>query len=246
VEDSGLQQQLEMADEFLKPAYAVQRTYDMITGSQKTCMPMQYHNHYRRFLIVTSGNLHVKMTPWKSRKYLHPVTDYENYEFRSAMNVWRPDTNASDKMRADYERIQFIEFDVHAGYVLYLPPYWWYSLQFSEMAPNTMVLSASYDSAISVLANSGDLARHFLQIQNNKEIVTRTLVAEPKPVAIKKEETEDNVELPKEVRKELETPIYASGEPHTATALQLAEQLKSPNAVPIREQHEQVMQHILG
>jgi hypothetical protein len=213
----------------------------MLLGQQGVSTPLQYHTHYRKFICITSGNIRVKMAPWKHTTHLHAISDYENYVFRSPVHPTKP----NDKYKPDVEKIEWLEFTVDPGYILYIPPYWWYSLQFSEMAPNTMVLSASYDSAISVLANSGDLARHFLQMQNNKEIVTRTLVAEPKPVAIKKEETED-VELPKEVPKEVETPIYASGEPHTATALQLAEQLKSPNAVPIREQHEQVMQHILG
>jgi len=178
VQDSGLH--IGIVDDFLKPVFSVQTVYDMITGSPGTCMPMQYHNHFRRFLIVTSGRIHVKMTPWKSNKYLHPVTDYENYEFRTAMNVWSRENN-NDKIRADFDRIKFTDFDVHAGYALYIPPYWWYSLQFAENV-ESVILSATYDSTISIIANSGDLGRHFLQLQRNKDIITRTLVAEPKPI----------------------------------------------------------------
>jgi hypothetical protein len=248
VEDSGLS--VGIVDEFLKPSFSVQTSYDIITGSPGTSMPMQYHNHLRRFLIVTSGRIHVKMTPWKSHKYLHPVTDYENYEFRSAMNIWSRAHN-SDKIRADFDRIKFTDFDVHAGYALYIPPYWWYSVQFAENVESAIV-SATYDSTISIIANGADLARHFLQLQRNKEIITRTLVAEPKPV-IKEEVPTEQFELPQPPspphQEKINDPlqeIYSSGEPHTATALELAEQLMSQPVIPIREQHEQVMQHILG
>lgn len=247
MEDSGLQSTIEKVDEYLKPPFTVYKTYDMITGSLGSCMPMQYHTHFRRFLIVTSGSIHVKMTSWKSHKYLHTITDYENYEFRSLTNVWNPDSNKSEKVRADYDRIQFVEFDVHAGYVLYIPPYWWYSAKFSENT-NTVIFSATYDSTISIIANTTNLARHFLQIQSNKEIVTRTLVAEPKPIVPITEELSPITEI-HEVEHTVKVPteeIYASGEPYTVPAAQLAEQLKSQTVVPIRDQHEQLIHHVLG
>ena len=238
VEDSGLQSIMEKTDEYLKPNYTALKSYDMITGTPGCKMPMQYHNHLRRFIIVSSGRIHVKMTPWKSTKYLHLIKDYDNYEFRSAMNIWTPDAN-TDKMRSDYERIQFIEFDVHEGYVLYIPPYWWYSIQFAENT-NTILLASTYDSAISLIANSADLARHYMQLQNNKEVVTRTLVAEPvAPQLPLTEEKEEEI-------KQMPTVEYEGSEPRTATALELVNQLQSHPVVPIREQHEQVMQHVLG
>jgi len=245
VDDSGLRSTMEKTDEYLKPNFTVQRTYDMITGSPGCKMPMQYHNHLRRFLVISSGRIHVKMTPWKSSKYLHPIIDYENYEFRSTMNIWNADANR-DKMRADYDRIQFIEFDVHAGYVLYIPPYWWYSVQFAENE-NTMVLASTYDSAISTMANSVDLLQHYIQLQNNKEIVTRTLVAEIAPVP-KEIIAPDETETDKTNKKEAKA-VYVpslSGEPITSSALELANQLQSHPVVPIREQHEQAIQHVLG
>uniref|UniRef100_A0A6C0HY04 Cupin-like domain-containing protein n=1 Tax=viral metagenome TaxID=1070528 RepID=A0A6C0HY04_9ZZZZ len=249
IEDAALS--VSNVDEYLKPNFSVKTAYDIIAGSAGTCMPMQYHNHYRRFLIVTSGMVHVKMTPWKSNKYLHSLKDYDNYEFRSAMNVWSPDSNKSEKIRADYDRIKFTEFDVHKGYVLYIPPYWWYSLQFAENM-DTVVLSATYDSAISMIANCTDLFKHFLQIQNNKEIITRTLVAEPKPV-VEEKEVISNDELEGQGQGQgqpqinpLEELVYPSGEPHTGNAYELAEQLQSQPVVPIRDQHEQLFQHVLG
>jgi hypothetical protein len=162
------------------------------------------------------------------------------------MNVWSPESNKSSKIRADYERIQFKEFDLHKGYVLYIPPYWWYSAQFPENVTDTVVLSATYDSAISIVANSTDLLHHFLQLQRNKDIITRRLVAEPRPKPVEIKEDVDTTKSPNQDATKLEEQPYPSGEPHTASALELAEQLKSQTVVPIRDQHEQVIQHVLG
>ena len=217
VEDSGLQHIMEKTDEYLKPNFTINKTYDMIHGTPGCKLPMQYHNHFRKFLIVTSGRIHVKMTPWKSTKYLHLIKDYENYEFRSAMNIWTPDAN-KNKMRSDFDRIQFIDFDVHEGYVLYIPPYWWYSIEIADNT-NTIILSVTYDSAISTLANVTDIAQHYIQLQNNKEIVTRTLVAEPSPIK--------NLDNEEEIKKEpTETEQIEMNETQIANTTDLVNQLK--------------------
>lgn len=215
VEDSGLQHMMEKTDEYLKPNFTIHKTYDMIHGTPGCKLPMQYHNHFRKFLIVTSGRIHVKMTPWKSTKYLHLIKDYENYEFRSAMNIWTPDAN-KDKMRSDFDRIQFIDFDVHEGYVLYIPPYWWYAIEIADNT-NTIILSVTYDSAISTLANITDIAQHYIQLQNNKEIVTRTLVAEPSPIK--------HLDKEEEIKKE-PTESVQMDQLHTANTSELVNQLK--------------------
>jgi hypothetical protein len=240
VENSYLNEEMPNIDDFIKPDFATFRSYDLLMGAKGCPMPMQYHNHYRRFLISLSGKAHVKMTPWKSRKYLHPTNDYENYEFVSKINVWK----AQRKYEMDYEQTRFLEFDLLEGYVLYIPPYWWYSISFTDS--NSLFLSATYDTVMSTAANSVELAKYFFQQHNIKEKLSRTFVPEPLPkveeVPIVKpvlEETAVSSPPPKEIQ-------YSSGEPHTANASVLVEQLKSREQVPIRDQSEQMMHHVLG
>jgi len=71
------------------------------------------------------------MAPWKSSKYLHPVKDYENYEFRSPIHPTHP----TEQYSHDFET-KFLEFEVKEGYVLYVPPYWWYCIVYLD-TPNT-------------------------------------------------------------------------------------------------------------
>ena len=168
VDETFVRNEAEKLDEFLKPDLSVYRRYDLLMGSEGCPTPLQYHNRYRRYMVVLSGKIRVKMAPWKSHKCLHVVKDYDNYEFRSKINVWTPQPSYN----AEMEQIKFIEFDVHEGYVLYIPPYWWYSIQF--VTSDALLLSISYDSAMSILANGLHLAKYAIQQYNIKEKITRT------------------------------------------------------------------------
>ena len=169
IEETGYLSQLQQnINDCLKPSFILQTKYDICTGSRGASTPLRYHNHYRHFLIVSSGKIRVKMTPWKSSKYLYPIKDYENYEFRSPVNVWNP----QKKYASDIDKVRFLEFDVMAGYILYIPSFWWYSIQY---APNvdTVVCSVTYNSAINLLSNTKDWVLYFIQQQNIYKKIVR-------------------------------------------------------------------------
>lgn len=164
-------------DTFLRPPLTVNLKYDCMMGSNNTGIPLRYHTDYRKFLLVGStkqhGKITVKMTPWRSRKYLDPVKDYDNYEFWSRVNPWNPQPCYKDEI----DKLKFLEFEVQEGYILYIPPYWWYSIKFSNC--ETSVFTLSYQTAINMLSNSPDMARYYLQFHNTKHKTTRTLDISP-------------------------------------------------------------------
>ena len=163
LEDSGLTRNIEKINEYLKPNIGIVNTkYDYIMGSYKTCTPLRYHYDYRFFYIVISGKINVKMTPWKSNKYLNTISNYETYEFFSNKNVW-------DSNEKDMEKIKFIEFDVNKGNILYIPPYWWYTIQFTE---STALYSITYNSLVNVLAYTPEWVKYFIQQQNINKTVS--------------------------------------------------------------------------
>ena len=165
LEESDLVNNLEKVDDYLKPTFTLQTKYDFITGSDKTCTPLRYHLDYRKYYIVTSGKINVKMTPWKSCKYLHPIHDYENYEFRSTFNTWVPP-------QPDMEKVKFLEFSVEKGNVLYIPPYWWYSIQFTD---NTVIYAITYNSVMNIVTYSPQYTLYFLQQQNIRKKTEKTI-----------------------------------------------------------------------
>lgn len=152
-------------DLYLKPPMCVRSKYDFCMGSKKSYSPLKYHNHSRHYCIVTQGKIHVKMTPWKSSKYMNVIHDYENYEFFSNINPWQ-------NMQQS-EKIKFLEFDVHEGDVLYVPPYWWYSYQYTTY--DTIVCTATYNTVMNMVANAKHWGLYFFQQQNIQQKTLKTL-----------------------------------------------------------------------
>lgn len=159
-------------DDYLKPSMVVQTKYDFLFGSMGAYTPLRYHTDYRRFIFVQSGKIQVKMTPWKSRKWLYPDNDYISYEFRSPVDVWNP----QNKYLNDMENLKFLEFEVMEGFLLYIPPYWFYSIKYIQGTNSKIpiVLEFTYNSAINVLSNLPHWGMYFLQQHNIKEKTIKT------------------------------------------------------------------------
>ena len=109
MEDTGVQRPIADAlDYHMRPVSALMTKHDLWLGSRGAYTPLRYHTHTRAFLMVHSGSVRVKMTSWKSNKYLRPISDYDAYEFRSPMDVWKPQS----EFEADYSRVRFMDFTI--------------------------------------------------------------------------------------------------------------------------------------
>ena len=161
LDESGILKKIKGVDHILKPSFTVNSRYDLLFGSCNTVTPLRYHTDSRQFLCVTTGKIRVKMTSWKSSKFLHKHKDYENYEFWSPVHPYNP----TSEFTSDLERTNFIEFDVKAGYMLYIPAYWWYSISYLN-DPATYICNITYNTFVNNLSNSWDLSMYFLQQQN--------------------------------------------------------------------------------
>ena len=170
IEESGLETLYQPMDEFLRPAFTVHTKYDILFGSKHASTPMRYHTHHRYYLAVTSGKIHVKMTPWKSSKFLHPIKDYEHYEFRSAVNLYSPQKKYANEL----DKLHCLDFDVYPGYVLYVPAYWWYSVQYSTDT-TTLVAGFTYNTAMDVVSNAKEWGLYYLQQSNITRKVAKSI-----------------------------------------------------------------------
>ena len=144
-------------DKILKPPYNIYTEYDLLTGSCGTGVPLRYHTKTRKFLYVSSGTISVKMTTWKNRGWLDVQKDFENYDFRSPHNVWIPENDLVNT-------IQFLHFDVTQGNVLYIPAFWFYSIQYSEI--DTVIVEYNYSTMNNKMAFILDIGQYYLQQQN--------------------------------------------------------------------------------
>jgi hypothetical protein len=150
---------------------------------------------------LTQGSAQIKMTPPQSTRYLYPNYDYENFEFRSPVNPWKPQPNYS----ADFDKIKCLEFTLQPGKTVFIPAFWWYSIKFNK---NTSISCFRYRTYMNNIAISPYIALYALQIQNVKRNVAKKasieeLNMESKPLAenvdehVNIEKTTDLSALPK-------------------------------------------------
>jgi hypothetical protein len=166
LEETGVAKNMRYNDEFLRPYMVSNCNYDVLMSSAQTCTPFRYEINYRNYLLLTQGSAQIKLAPPHSTKYLYPVYDYENFEFRSPVNPWEPQPRYS----ADFDKIKCLEFTLLPGKTLYIPAYWWYSIKFNN---KTSITCFNYRTYMNNLAISPYICLHALQIQNIKRDVVK-------------------------------------------------------------------------
>lgn len=181
--ETGVIKNLKYNDEYLRPYMVSNMNYDIMIGSENTCTPFRYEINYRNFFMCCEGSVEIKMAPPHSIKYLYPVYDYENFEFRSPVNPW----NIQSKYLADFDKIKCLEFTLTKGRTLFIPAYWWYSIKFSKQSSLSCFRYRTY---MNNLAISPYIGMHILQLQNIKRNTTKN--ASIDELKIKKNNDEDN------------------------------------------------------
>ena len=95
IEETVLYKIFKNLDYELKPKITTMSTnYDILLGGKDSYTPLRYHKNSRKFIYVVEGeSVRIKMAPWKFTKYLHEIKDFENFEYRSEINVWNNTNN---------------------------------------------------------------------------------------------------------------------------------------------------------
>ena len=167
LEETGVIKNLKYNDEFLRPYMVSNCKYDIMIASNETCTPFKYEINYRNFFIITEGSAQIKLAPPYCTKYLYPIFDYENFEFKSPINPWNPQL----KYTHDFNKIKCLEFTLLPGKTLFIPPYWWYSIKFYK---NTSISCFYYKTYMNNLAIIPYISMYALQIQNVKRNTVKT------------------------------------------------------------------------
>ena len=147
-------------DKSLKPAFSFYTETDLIYGSKNARTTTSFHRESHVFLYVppetNRGSIRLKMTPPKSKLFLNPVIDYTYFENWSSVDLFEP-----------HEKLQCIDFYVKPGYVVFIPPYWFYSIEFQEK--ENEVCMVKYTTGANFLANLKHIGFFHMQQQNIQE-----------------------------------------------------------------------------
>jgi hypothetical protein len=162
IEETGLIKTFQLCDEFLRPYMVSKCMYDILLGSENTVTPLRYNLNYRNYFLVTQGTIRLKLIPPKDARYLYPIMDYDILEFRSPVKPWKVQPEYQD----DFDKIKTLEIELYQGMVVFIPAYWWYSIQF--IGRETTVCSFQYRTHMNTLSIIPQLALHLLQTLNTR------------------------------------------------------------------------------
>jgi hypothetical protein len=161
LEETCIIKTLKYSDVFLRPYMLAHCSYDFLFAAENTRTPFRYDLNYRNYLLVTEGEITVKLSQPKSAKYLYQQKDYENFEFSSPINPWE----IQEHYKADFDKIKCLDLTMRKGHILYIPAYWWYSIEFGKEASVASFKYKTYMNSVAILPH---LMAKLLQIQNVK------------------------------------------------------------------------------
>jgi len=161
IQETGLIKYFQYSDEYIRPYMVSNCMYDIMFGSNETTTPFRYNVNYRNYFMTTQGIAKIKLSPPKSSKYLNPSYDYELFEFKSDLNPWKVDK----KDKSNFNRIKCLEVSLTPGKMIFVPAYWWYSIQFFNNASVSCFYYKTYMNNFAILPL---YFMRFLQTQNTK------------------------------------------------------------------------------
>lgn len=149
-------------DLFLRPYLVSNCNYDYMCGNDDSFTPLRYNLNNRNYYYVTEGEVSIKLICPKHTKHLHLIKDYENFEFKSAINPW----NVQEEYKNSFDKITSINRTLKKNDIIYIPPYWWYSIKYTDN--KSSVISFMYKTYMNNLAIIPELTMMVLQKLNTK------------------------------------------------------------------------------
>lgn len=159
--ESGLIKNIKYNDSYLRPYIVSNCFYDIMSGSANGYTPLRYDINNRNYYLVTNGYIEITLIPPKYSKYLYQQPDYELFEFKSPINVW----DVQSIYKNEYNKSKSIRFTINTGKMLYIPPYWWYSIKFNKNSSITTMKYRTFMNNFAILPNT---ILHYLQLYNIK------------------------------------------------------------------------------
>ena len=160
--NSELENSFKSQDSFLKPIGHIYTIRDLLIGGNNGTTPFKYDINNRTFLTAYTTSFRIQLSPPSSVNELSPQYDYDLFEFKSNINPWS--SNETDAVIKSKISTHIIE--VCPGQTVYIPPYWWYSIQFNNTLSHIGYIG--YHTAVSALSVSPYLIMRCFQMQNTR------------------------------------------------------------------------------
>lgn len=166
--ESGLLKYFQYNDSFLRPPLVSNCDYDLLFGSGNNKTILKYDVNYRNYLLVTDGNISIKLIPPKYTKYLYENNDFLNFEFNSPLDVW----NIQEIYKQDFDKIKVLNINMKKNDIIFIPAYWWYTIKYNDISSICNFKYKTYMNNVAILPK---LFINFLQKNNVKRNFLHTV-----------------------------------------------------------------------
>jgi len=177
--ETGIIKHIKSQDMILRPSMCSRCLYD-IWFINNTFSISQFVFYHRTYIMPTFNDIEVALIPPQYTKYLDTITDYDTITFTSDYNPWNQSHD-----HPQWNKVKSLKVSVKPGELLYIPPYWWFSIKTSSM---TSIYVFSYLTYMNMIAHIHHYTNYFLQKQNIKQDIVMNKITPTE----KKNETKTN------------------------------------------------------
>lgn len=135
---SNINNEIIKLNKYISPEFTLYNKYDIIYSDENIKTPITSNFNYRNFFYITEGNINIKFMSHLHNDKINYNTDYELIQNISEYNIWN-----------NNKKIKTFEITATTNDIIYIPPHWWYSIQFNEP---TTIIKYHYRSLMNVFA----------------------------------------------------------------------------------------------
>lgn len=144
-------------EKYIKPDFNITCIYDIIFSNENMTSELTHTYNYRNFYHVTEGNITIRFFPPDTSSVIEHTTDFETLNERSSYDIWN---NKSNK---------FVEINAKENDIIFIPPYWWYSIKCNEQS---CILVYKYRTFMNNITILPQLLYSYIAIHNKKSKIT--------------------------------------------------------------------------
>ena len=137
--DETIQTSIKSFEKLIIPEFTIQNVYDILVSDENFSTPFVSNFNHRNYLYFSEGNATIQFVSHKHNDKLEHHIDYELLQ--------KVSTDVPSRVKG----VTIKSINVKAGEFVYIPPRWWYSINFKS---RSLVVKFQYKTVMNIIAHT--------------------------------------------------------------------------------------------
>ena len=137
--DETIQTSIKSFEKTIIPEFTIQNVYDILVSDENFSTPFVSNFNHRNYLYFSEGNATIQFVSHKHNDKLEHHIDYELLQ--------KVSTDVPSRVKG----VTIKSINVKAGEFVYIPPRWWYSINFKS---RSLVVKFQYKTVMNIIAHT--------------------------------------------------------------------------------------------